>query len=167
MTNCEPSVYCGTYHKYNSSSLEGEWINLTDFDSKEEFWQYCKELHKDEDDAEYMFQDIEGIPDAWAGECWLHERLWEWIEMEEHEKTHLEIYYEATGYSLDECLDRYKECYYHHEDDSDNPFSDLYFDSVKASENCHYLTIDIDGWLSDNYTEVEVNGETYYVDTNF
>lgn len=52
-------IYCGTYHKYNSGSLKGEWIDLTDFADKDEFYEYCAELHSDEDDPEFMFQNYE------------------------------------------------------------------------------------------------------------
>jgi antirestriction protein len=33
-----PSVYVGTYHKYNCGSIAGAWLDLTDFDSSEEFY---------------------------------------------------------------------------------------------------------------------------------
>lgn len=32
-------------------------IDLTEYSSKEEFYEACKELHSDEEDAEFMFQD--------------------------------------------------------------------------------------------------------------
>ena len=32
-----PSVYVGTYKKYNEGSLFGSWVDLTKFDSKEDF----------------------------------------------------------------------------------------------------------------------------------
>ncbi|MFT2869362.1 antirestriction protein ArdA, partial [Escherichia coli] len=34
-----PSVYVGTYHKYNCGSIAGAWLDLTDFDSSEEFYE--------------------------------------------------------------------------------------------------------------------------------
>ncbi|MDW4788605.1 antirestriction protein ArdA, partial [Escherichia coli] len=36
-----PSVYVGTYHKYNCGSIAGAWLDLTDFDSSEEFYGHC------------------------------------------------------------------------------------------------------------------------------
>ena len=30
-------VYVGTYHKYNSGSIQGEWLDLTDFANKDDF----------------------------------------------------------------------------------------------------------------------------------
>lgn len=70
------NIYVGTYHKYNSGSLFGEWIDVTDFDSKEEFYNHIAELHNDEPDPEFMFQDWEYIPDNLIGESWVHEAVW-------------------------------------------------------------------------------------------
>ena len=52
------SIYVGTYSKYNQGSLFGAWIDLTDL-TEEEFNQKCIELHKDEQDPEFMFQDFD------------------------------------------------------------------------------------------------------------
>lgn len=76
----EAAVYCGTYRKYNEASLFGKWMNLADYDSKEEFLEACAELHKDEEDPEFMFQDWENIPDGMIGESWIDERIWGLIE---------------------------------------------------------------------------------------
>lgn len=60
-------LYVGTYHKYNCGSIFGEWVDLDDFSSKEEFLEKCHEIHKDEEDPELMFQDFEADSD-WEGE---------------------------------------------------------------------------------------------------
>ena len=52
----EAKVYVGTYGKYNNGSLFGAWLDLSDYSDKEEFYEACRELHKDEEDAEYMFK---------------------------------------------------------------------------------------------------------------
>ena len=57
MTNLQ--VYVGTYRKYNEGSLYGKWINLSDYSDLEAFYKDIRELHKDEKDPEYMFQDYE------------------------------------------------------------------------------------------------------------
>ena len=54
----ENKIYVGTYHKYNCGSIAGAWIDVTDLD-KEEFYLKCKELHKEEEDPEFHFQDWE------------------------------------------------------------------------------------------------------------
>jgi len=52
-------VYVGTYKKYNEGSLFGKWLNMSAYDSYDEFIVACKELHKDEDEPEFMFQDYD------------------------------------------------------------------------------------------------------------
>ena len=77
------SVYCGTYHKYNSGSLKGKWIDLSDFDSLEEFYEYCSELHNDEQDPEFMFQDWESPIDGLISESHIDERIFDYANMDE------------------------------------------------------------------------------------
>ena len=48
---------------YNNGSLFGAWLDLSDYSDKEDFYEACRELHKDEEDAEYMFQDWENVPE--------------------------------------------------------------------------------------------------------
>ncbi|WP_407498452.1 antirestriction protein ArdA [Elizabethkingia anophelis] len=73
----EAAIYVGTYRKYNEGSLYGKWLSLSDYADKEEFYKACAELHKDERDPEFMFQDYENIPDSLVGECWISERFFE------------------------------------------------------------------------------------------
>lgn len=70
-TLSEARVYVGTYGKYNNGSLFGAWLDLSDYSYKEDFYEACRELHKDEEDAEYMFQDYEDIPEARISESWI------------------------------------------------------------------------------------------------
>ena len=54
-----PAIYVGTYGKYNNGSLEGGWVYLDEFNSRDEFLKYCiQKLHANERDAELMFQDV-------------------------------------------------------------------------------------------------------------
>ena len=57
-TTLEVKIYCGTYSKYNNGSIAGEWIDVTDMD-KGDFYDTCQELHSDEEDPEFMFQDTD------------------------------------------------------------------------------------------------------------
>lgn len=72
-------LYVGTYYKYNCGSIEGKWLDLDDYTDKEEFLTACKEVHKDEQDPEFMFQDWEG--ESWEkslySECSVPEEYWE------------------------------------------------------------------------------------------
>lgn len=67
-TLSEARVYVGTYGKYNNGSLFGSWLDLSDYSDKEDFYEACREIHKDEEDAEYMFQDWENVPENLIGE---------------------------------------------------------------------------------------------------
>ena len=56
-----PALYCGTYGKYNSGNLGGMWVNLSTFESYEDFINFCKAIHADEEDPELMYQDFENM----------------------------------------------------------------------------------------------------------
>lgn len=68
-----PAVYVGTYAKYNNGSLYGAWFDLTKFYDYDEFIDACRELHHDEDDPEFMFQDFENFPSVWYNESCMDE----------------------------------------------------------------------------------------------
>ena len=76
-------VYVGTYHKYASGSIKGAWLDLDDYSDRTEFYEACKQLHADEDDPEFMFQDWESIPKGMIGESWIDEAVWEFMFMPE------------------------------------------------------------------------------------
>ncbi|RLM11786.1 antirestriction protein [Gibbsiella quercinecans] len=76
MSVTNPAVYVGTYHKYNCGSLYGKWLDLTDFEGEDDFWETCRELHAGEEDPEFMFQDWEGIPSQFASEFSVN---WEFV----------------------------------------------------------------------------------------
>lgn len=61
LQNCleDFQIYVGTYKKYNEGSLFGEWLKLSDYSDYEELQEAMKELHKDEQDPEFMIQDYE------------------------------------------------------------------------------------------------------------
>jgi antirestriction protein len=82
----DPAVYCGTYGKYSSGSIAGGWLNIEDYADKEDFYNACKKLHKDEADPEFMFQDWEGIPSAFISECDVDESLWLWLALDHGNK---------------------------------------------------------------------------------
>lgn len=87
-------IYVGTYHKYNSGSIEGGWIQLDKYNNEEEFYEACKELHKDEEDPEFMFQDWENIPNSLINESWLDSQIFEIIDYI-NENNHIEYAFNA------------------------------------------------------------------------
>ena len=75
-----PKVYVGTYAKYNDGNISGDWIDLTDYSDYEDFLEACADLHDDEEDPEFMFQDYENFPEQYYGESGLKPELWDYIE---------------------------------------------------------------------------------------
>ena len=61
LRNCldTASIYLSTYAKYNNGSLYGKWLNLSDYSDYDELLSAMYELHSDEADPEFMFQDYE------------------------------------------------------------------------------------------------------------
>ena len=73
----EARIYVGTYAKYNNGSLQGEWVELSEFYDWDGFMERCAEIHEDEEEPEYMFQAWEEIPDGLIAESHLEETFFE------------------------------------------------------------------------------------------
>ena len=43
-------IYVGTYEKYNNLSIEGKWLDCSNYESNKDFYNACKKLHSDEND---------------------------------------------------------------------------------------------------------------------
>lgn len=73
-------IYVGTYLKYNSGSLKGDYIELEGL-THDEFMEACAELHSDEEDPEFMFQDTElpKILEGFVSESSVNEKLFDAI----------------------------------------------------------------------------------------
>lgn len=98
----EPKVYVGTYAKYNNGDLTGEWVILSDFIDYDDFLEHCAEIHSDEDDTEFMFQDYEGFPAEYYNESGLKPELWDYLAtIEDHDKDMVDAVIE-NGYELDD-----------------------------------------------------------------
>lgn len=66
-------VYVGTYKKYNSGSLAGDWLDLANYANYDAFLAACKKLHSDEKDPEFLIEDSEGFPDGLDCLEWIYE----------------------------------------------------------------------------------------------
>ena len=110
-----PKVYVGTYAKYNNGSLDGEWVDLTDFVLYEDFVDHCRELHKDEKDPEFMIQDYEGYPSSWYHESGLpsEDEFYKIQELSELDETEKEAYaaFCELGWS-DDSVDNFRDSYF-------------------------------------------------------
>lgn len=98
-------LYCGTYGKYNNGSIAGKWMKISDHESVKDFFKACKELHKDEQDPEFMFQDYEGFPEQLYSESMSTEeieKLFIWEDLTEDEQELVTAYLGATQNEFDE-----------------------------------------------------------------
>jgi len=157
-----PAVYVGTYGKYNSGSINGKWLNLEDYASKEDFYEAAKELHKDEADPELMFQDFEGFPKRYYGESSLSDELWDWLELSEEDRELLEVYVDDTGdtkATIDQARDAFLGTY-----DSEEDWAEEYLEEIgglTADNVRSYLEMTdtdkriISGEEADNFVENE------------
>lgn len=114
----DAKIYVGTYKKYNEGSLFGKWLTLSDYSDLEEFYEACKELHSDEEDAEYMFQDWEYIPKGLISESWINETAFELIQQADNIKDFdvFMAFLSMSGYSLQDedlgyLLSKFRDCY--------------------------------------------------------
>ncbi len=161
-----PKIYVGTYGKYNNGSIAGDWLDLTDYSDISEFYEACKELHSDEDDAEYMFQDHENIPPSLISESWLSENIFTYIDAmgkasnEEAFTAFINNYgYDLNTEDIDDLLDSFDESF-----QGEMSKSDFAYDTVQdmmPNDAPEFLTryFDYDAFerdlFMDGYTEVD------------
>ncbi len=108
-----PSVYVGTWAKYNEGDLTGLWIDLTTFDDREDFVNFCYAIHADERDPELDAQDWECLPNGIDGDDLFFEQKWdvlkEYLELgEKYELDAVEAF--VNRFSID-CLSDFENCY--------------------------------------------------------
>ncbi|MBD5421679.1 MAG: antirestriction protein ArdA [Bacteroides sp.] len=109
--NGKPALYVGTYAKYNNGSIRGLWIDLSSFNSFDDFITFCKAIHADEADPELMAQDFEGFPRQWYNEGFIYEedfdKILEYSEMcDKYGKDAVDDYMEFY-----DSLDKFEEAY--------------------------------------------------------
>ena len=133
-TNTTARVYVGTYHKYNSGSLAGAWIDLEGHDYNS-FLEAARAIHSDESDPELMFQDFEGFPRKYYGESDLSEAfayLEQVAELSDDQREAFDIWCEdGNDPDIDGFFDAYVGYY-----DGHNVAEDL---GYQTAEECGYL----------------------------
>lgn len=106
-----PSVYCGTYGKYNNGSLFGLWLDITKFNDYDEFIDVCRQLHADEEDPELMFQDYECFPRELYSESCMDEdtfdQILEYGELSEDEKEAVDNFLENNDFDMEKFREAY------------------------------------------------------------
>lgn len=116
----ETKIYVGTYAKYNNGSIAGDWLTLSDYADKDEFLEACAELHEDEDDPEFMFQDTDGEHFGMITESDVDDDLFELVHsLDEDEAEIYAAYRKNFDGSWSDCQEAYSGKY-----DSDIAFAE-------------------------------------------
>lgn len=129
----EIQIYVGTYKKYNEGSLYGKWLKLTDYSSCEDLYAAMRDLHKDEHDPEFMFQDYE-VPAVLQqmnliSESYISPHIYEVLEEIQNAEHNLQVvsaYVDCFGYycnSILELLEKISDSY-EGEFDNDEDFTE-------------------------------------------
>jgi antirestriction protein len=131
-TTTRSAVYVGTYAKYNSGSIDGDWLDLEEYSDKETFIAACQELHKDEADPELMFQDWEGIPSGMISESHIDTEVFAWLDLDEREREILTVYRDNINDkgTIDEANDACRGVY-----DSPEDYAEQFHDEMGGLKN--------------------------------
>lgn len=91
-------IYVGTYAKYNDGNLFGKWLDLEDYTDRDDFYKACAELHADEEDPEFMFQDWEGILSNMIDESYVSPECWSLLDAyEKYDEDAVNAYRDCFG----------------------------------------------------------------------
>jgi antirestriction protein len=157
-------IYVSTYAKYNQGTLSGAWLDLEEFADMDDFFSACHELHNDDNDPEFMFQDWEDIPSGMITESSLNPEIFDWLQMSDSEKEVLEVYkgyIDQTGSLAD------AERYFHGKTTSAGDFMAEYWEESGALKNVPpelVYHIDWDAVARDSgFTFVEVSYQNVFV----
>lgn len=165
VTDERPALYCGTYGKYNGGSIQGKWMHLEDYEDGEAFLTACAELHKDEDDPEFMFQDYEYLPRELYGESLGTsdlDRIYEWLALDEDDREIVADYWDNVDSSVDP--DTARDCY---EGNIEDHKGDDHFMSNDVAYGWYVIESGLMGDIPDhlvNYIDVEAVGREYSQD---
>jgi antirestriction protein len=129
-------LYVGTYAKYNNGSIAGEWVDLDMYSTEDEFNDYITELHSDESDPEFMFQDQEGIPASFFSESGLDRRIWDYLNLDENEREIVEAFLDCFGDCAGDVFQAAEDAYYGNYGD-DIAFAECLLDSTGDLSEIH------------------------------
>ena len=165
------SIYVGTYKKYNEGSLFGKWFELSDYADYDEFLEAIKELHKDEGDPEFMFQDYEcpkfietlGL----ISECYLSKEIYNiasLISDLNYDYEVLDSFFDCFGnMDLNEAIDRINDSYYGSFDSDIEFVQYLLEETGDLPQNLpFYIRIDWEGTAKDVMMDFSTSGNHYF-----
>jgi len=141
----ELRVYVGTFGKYNKGSLYGKWLNIKDYKTVDDFYKACEQLHSNEYDSEFMFQDWEYIPNKFIGGGWIDPKLFELIHHPDMEHIDINTLFDFLDcsdcstniFEVHEIIEKFKECNRGHWDNfREFAYEDFYSTKI-CPTGCH------------------------------
>ena len=168
----EIQIYVGTYKKYNEGSIFGKWLNLSDYEDYQGLQDAMKDLHKDEQDPEFMIQDYEISPFfekmGLISESHISSKIYEVFEAIETSSYDLEVWESFTDCfgiyeDISEIQQRIEENYIG-EYDSDEEFAEellIQTDSIPANLPS-YLYIDWERTARDIMMDYSASNGHYF-----
>jgi len=156
----QAAIYVGTYAKYNNGSIEGKWLNPADYADRDDFYAACAELHADESDPEFMFQDFECIPEGMVSESHVDAELWDWLDMDDDDKELLSVYrdhVDSDG-TLEQARDAYQGRARTAEDAVEEIFGECYTIPRELESYIDWSRV-VRDWECDGFTFARHDGE--------
>ena len=128
-------VYVSTYAKYNNGNLNGAWVDLEEFNDKQAFLEFIQDLHKDESDPEFMYQDFEGFPKDFYSESDIDERIFEYCKLDDDEKDIVSAFLDCYGDCAGDVFEVAKDAYYGNFDSDEDFASEM----IESSGDLNYI----------------------------
>ena len=174
LTNCleDFQIYVGTYAKYNEGNIFGKWLKLSDYTDFEELENAMYELHSDEEEPEFHFQDYECsqffINQNLICEGYISREIYEIAEKIDDSNLDFEIIESFTDCfgqftDIDDLLDKVSENYYGSYD-SDEDFAESFLQEIGAIPNNlpNYVYIDWERTARDLMFDFSSSGKHYF-----
>lgn len=164
-------IYVGTYAKYNNGDIGGALLDLSDYGDKDEFYAACAELHKDESDPKFMFQDFDPEGEDWITESSIDGAVFDFLALDDDDQEMVRAYMDVTGSKFDDdTLSNAQDALTHKgssESDLDDEMVDLFLECCGVSREAIetlYCYLDREKIARDmkmDYSIAEVNGTHY------
>ena len=151
-----PKIFLTDYASYNNGTQFefGHWVDLTQFSSVDELDDYIREHFEQADKIsplpcgsareEIMITEFEGFPKVFYSESMGEnefEKLFEYLTLDDDDRKLIEMYAEATGYSIDDIEIRDAQ-------DRFNGTADSYAEFAEnMAEECGEIPKDMPSWI--------------------
>ena len=151
-----PKIFLTDYASYNNGTQFefGHWVDLTQFSSVDELDDYIREHFEQADGKsplpcgtpreEVMITDYENFPKCFYSESYdseTMEKLFDYLNMDDDDRKILEMYADATGYSIQDIDISDAQDAFHGTADSEAEFAE------RMAEECGDIPKDMPSWV--------------------